>query len=518
MQNQQDKTINNRRNRRSNHQRVKRTIDNFAQLPFEQPKAIHQPVNIISEDNVQAIHSHSMDILEKIGIEILSPRAISIFKKAGARIDGERVYVGRDIIEHAIKTAPSQFILYARNPAHNVIIGGDYMAFAMSASAPNSCDLDNGRRPSNSDDFKNLTRLAQLINSVHCMSGYPVEPQDWHVRTRHLHAMYHHAVLTDKSAYIYVLDRQMFEDAAEMIKIIRQIDHAQFCHEPSLLTIVNTNSPLKIDGPMADGIIDFAAYGQASCITPFTLAGAMAPVSLPGALAQQNAEALFGIALSQMVKAGAPVIYGGFTSNVDMKSGAPAFGTPEFMKANIITGQLTRYYNIPYRTSVVNATNIPDAQAAYETVFSLWSVVNGRGNLIKHAHGWMEGGLHTSYEKVIIDAAINQMAFSFMKPLSFSEDEFAFDAIQDVGPGGHFFGTAHTLERFENAFHAPILSDWRTYQNWQSDGGLDSYKRANHIWKELLSNYKEPYFDSKARGELEEFYNKRIDEGGIKTD
>ena len=261
-----------------------------------------------------------------------------------------------------------------------------------------------------------------------------------------------------------------------------------------------------------------SARNQVICVTPFTLAGAMAPVTLAGALAQQNAEALVGMAMTQLVRPSAPFVYGGFTSNVDMKSGAPAFGTPENMKASVIGGQLARRYNVPYRSSGVSASNTVDAQAAYETVFSLWGTTMGGGNIIKHAAGWMEGGLVASYEKLILDVDLLQMVSQFLDPIIVDDATLGLDSIRDAGIGGHFFGTAHTQERYKEAFYAPIISDWRNFENWQENGSPQSWEKANKVWKQALELYEEPAIDAIMLEELDAFIAKRVEEGGIATD
>ena len=303
-----------------------------------------------------------------------------------------------------------------------------------------------------------------------------------------------------------------------MTRIARGVSREQLSEQPSVFTIINTNSPLQLDIPMMQGIIDMASMNQPVVITPFTLSGAMAPVTIPGALVLQNAEALAGIAFSQMVNPGAPAMYGGFTSNVDMQSGAPAFGTPEYMKAQHIGGQLARRYNIPYRTSNVCAANTVDAQAAYESVFSLWGAINSGGHMLKHGAGWMEGGLCCSYEKLILDIDLLQMVAEFLEPLDFSEDELGLRAIADVGPGGHFFGTAHTQERFKQAFYSPILSDWRNFESWDEAGRPDAMQKANTVWKQRLADYAEPELEISIKEELQEYVEKRKSEGGVETD
>jgi trimethylamine--corrinoid protein Co-methyltransferase len=304
----------------------------------------------------------------------------------------------------------------------------------------------------------------------------------------------------------------------EIARIARGISAEQMEREPSLFTIINTNSPRKLDIPMMQGIMEMSSRNQIVMVTPFTLAGAMAPVTIAGAVVQQNAEALAGIAFTQMVRPGAPVVYGGFTSNVDMKTGAPAFGTPEYMKAVILGGQLCRKYGIPYRTSNVNAANTVDAQSAYESVFSLWALTQGGGNFIMHSAGWSEGGLTASFEKFILDCDLLQMVAEFLTPLDTSEPALALDAIRDVEPGGHYFGTAHTLERFESAFYAPMISDWRNFETWQEAGSPTAYQKANAIWQKELAAYERPPMDKAIEEELEAFVAKRKEEGGAPTD
>jgi trimethylamine--corrinoid protein Co-methyltransferase len=285
-----------------------------------------------------------------------------------------------------------------------------------------------------------------------------------------------------------------------------------------MFSIINTNSPLQLDIPMMRGVMALSEMGQPVVITPFTLAGAMAPVTIAGAITLQNAEALAGIAFTQMVRRGAPVMYGGFTSNVDMKSGSPAFGTPEYMKAQHIGGQLARRYNIPYRSSNVCAANTVDAQAAYESVFSLWGAVNGGANMLMHGAGWLEGGLCCSYEKTIMDIDLLQMIAEFLQPVPTTTDDLALDAINDVGPAGHFFGTAHTLERYRDAFYSPILSDWRNYETWEESGSTTAIERANSEWKKRLAGFKAPALDPAIKEELDAFVTKRKAEGGAATD
>jgi trimethylamine--corrinoid protein Co-methyltransferase len=490
------------------------------QAPFHQPRRRFPAMEIVSADELEAIHLMSLRVLEEIGMDFLDPEARRLLAAAGADVapDGPRVRFDRGLILDALKTAPASFRLHARNPAHDLLFGGDHVIFAQVASAPNCSDLEGGRRPGSHEDFRNLVRLAQSFNILHMTGGYPVEPVDLHPSIRHLECLRDLATLTDKAFHAYSLGRDRNRDALEIVRIARGINDDRLDREPSLISVINSSSPLRLDAPMLQGIMEMSARGQVIIMTPFTLAGAMAPITLPGALAQQNAEALAGIAFTQIVKPGAPVIYGGFTSNVDMKTGAPAFGTPEYMKAAIIGGQLARRYGLPYRSSNTCAANAVDAQAAWESVFSLWGAVMGGANFILHAAGWMEGGLTASFEKTIVDVDLLQMVAAFLDPLTIDGDALAFEAMREVGPGGHYFGTAHTQSRYQSAFYAPILSDWRNFESWQQAGAPEAAGRANRVWKETLARYEQPAMDPAIREALDAFVERRKREGGVKTD
>jgi len=477
-------------------------------------------VDLVAEDQIEAIHETSLQILSEIGMDFLNPEARRLLADAGARVDpnSERVRFDREFIEEKISTAPSEFTIHARNPERNIHMGGDSVAFTAVSSPPNVSDEAGGRRVGNRKDLQKLLRLGQTLNTVHMWGGYPVEPVDIHASVRHLDAVFDMLTLSDRVIHAYSLGAQRNIDGIEMIKIARQIDDATLELEPSLVSVINASSPLRYDTPMLQGIIEFSSRNQVIIITPFTLAGAMAPVTVAGAMAQHNAEALAGIAFTQVVRPGAPVIYGGFTSNVDMQSGAPAFGTPEFMQTAMITGQLTRRYGIPYRSSGVNAANALDAQAAYESVFSLWGAIMGGAHMVLHAVGWMEGGLRASFEKMVLDADLCAMVQRFMDPIDFSEGGFALDAIREVGPGGHFFGTQHTLDRFRDAFYKPLISDWRNYEAWEEAGRPEAKAKMVELVDVFLDSYKEPPMDQEVRGQLEDFVERRRAEGGVETD
>lgn len=493
--------------------------------PVEQPPVRHhrrwfEPTRAVSEDELESIHDASLSVLRDTGIDVLDPEARRLLADAGAQVDpdSERVRFDPEMVTERIVSAPTDFTLHARNPARNVQIGGDNVVFSAVASPPNVSDIAGGRRTGNQKDFRNLVRLSQHLNAIQIHGGYAVEPADIHASVRHLHATYDMLTLSDKVPNAYSLGVDRNRDSLELVRIAHQVSDDEINDRPSLTSVINTSSPLRLDKPMCQGIIEYARRGQVTIITPFTLAGAMAPVTVVGAVTQQNAEALAGITLSQIVRPGAPVVYGGFTSNVDMKSGSPAFGTPEFMQSAMLGGQLARRYNIPYRSSNVNAANAVDAQAAYESVFSLWGAVMGGANIVFHGAGWMEGGLRASFEKMVLDADLIQMVSKFLQPLVVDDASLALEAIAEVGPGGHFFGTQHTQERYRTAFFAPMISDWRNFESWEEAGSPTADQKAAELFPALLDEYEAPPIDDAVRAELDEFVAQRVAEGGVATD
>ena len=492
----------------------KRVLPLIQQAPYRQLKNPYQPMLVFSDDEIESIHQSSLKVLCDIGMDIQSPRAVAILKREGAMVDsnGVRVRFDPDFVMEKISTTPEKFALHGRDKS--VHIGGNSVAYCMVSSAPNVSDLDRGRIPGNFKDYCNLIRLGETLNTVHMQCGYPVEPCDIDVSIRHLQAVSASVRLCTKPLYGYAIGSERMLDAIEIIRIGRGIDEATLLKEPSITTVVNANSPLVYDKALLEGAIEMAERNQPVIYTPFTLAGAMAPITVAGALVQQNAEALAGLAFHQCVKSGAPAIYGSFTSNVDMKSGSPAFGTPEYAQATIASGQLARKYKVPLRASNANASNAPDEQSVYESQMSLWACLLGHVNLIKHGHGWIEGGLCASYEKIILDAEMIQMMQAFLEPAKVDEDTLGVGAIAEVGPASHFFGATQTMERYETAFYTPLLSDWRNFESWRDDGSLDTTQRANKIWKQLLVEYQEPKLEASVEEELSFFVDKRISEGG----
>jgi trimethylamine--corrinoid protein Co-methyltransferase len=490
------------------------------QLPWTMPQNRDRPVEPLTAEDVERVHNGAMRILEEIGILFLNDEALGVLKAAGCDVDMEskRVRMDRAFVMEQVRKAPSTFEITPRNPARKVTVGGDAMIFVNVSSPPNAMDLDRGRRVGTRDSFRDLMKLTQYFNCIHLAGGYPVEPIDIHASVRHLDAIYDKLTLTDKVVHAYSLGAVRVDDAMEMVRIAGGLTHEEFDAAPRMYTNINSSSPLKHDWPMLDGAMRLARRGQPVIVTPFTLSGAMAPVTIVGAVAQQTAEALCAIALLQCVRPGAPVVYGSFTSNVDMKSGAPAFGTPEYMRATQISGQMARYYGLPLRASNACAANAPDAQAAWESAFSLWACVTSKTNIVYHAAGWLEGGLTASYEKFVMDCETLQQVIHYLAPVPVSDDDIAVEAIRDVGPRSHFFGAEHTQARYETAFYSPFLSDWRNFETWSLAGAIETPKRANAMWKQILAEFEPPPLDPAIDEELREFVERRKREGGAPTD
>ena len=489
------------------------------QMPWNPPVNIDRPTEPLDEEGIAAIHDGAMRILEEIGIEFLNPEALEILGRAGCTVNGENVRMGRDFVMEWVGKAPAEFTLTPRNPDRRITVGGRNLLFGNVSSPPNYWDMAIGKKvPGTREMCRDLLKLTQYFNCIHFAGGYPVEPVDVHASVRHLDVLYDKLTLTDKVMHAYSLGRERVEDVMEMVRIAGGLTHDEFDATPHMYTNINSTSPLKHDFPMMDGWMRLARRGQGLVVTPFTLAGAMAPVTMSGAVAQSLAEALCAVVLAQIIRPGCPVAIGTFTSNVDMKSGAPAFGTPEYMRATQMTGQLARFYGLPLRSSGVCAANVPDGQAMWETSNSLWAAVQSGTNMVYHAAGWLEGGLIASPEKFIMDCEVLQQFIAYMKPMTTGPEDVAVDAIREVGPGGHFFGIQHTQDRYETAFYAPFLSDWSNYENWEDRGAVTTVERANRVCKEILAEYEEPPMDIAIREELEAFVERRKQEGGAPTD
>ncbi|WP_256750144.1 trimethylamine methyltransferase family protein [Mesorhizobium sp. Mes31] len=486
----------------------------IAQLPWQHVENPYPPMQLLDEERMQRLHDTSMRILSELGIRVMSERVMDLFAAAGAIVDRENktIRIDESLVTEALRKVPSSFTLTSRNPDKQVHLGGNSLVFGLVAGPPNVHDRINGRRQGNLADYQNFIRLAHHFNAIHIIGNQVVAPMELPANSRHLDTYYANLTLSDLSFHCTAIGRARAMDGINMMAIARGISVEEMRASPGVTTIISINSPRLFDDAMAEGLIAMAEHGQPVTVTPFTLMGAMTPVTLAAALCQQNAEALFGVVLTQLVNPGTPVMYGAFTSNVDMKSGAPAFGTPENAKANIIAGQLARRYHLPYRTSNANASNVVDLQAAYETEMATWGAVLGGANLIYHAVGWLEGGLTASYEKLVLDVEILQNMMEFLRPLPFQEDDLGFEAIKSVPAGGHFFGAEHTMSRYTTAFYQPMLSNWQNHGAWQEAGGKDALERATELWQQALHDYEEPVMDVAVREELDAYVAHRREE------
>ena len=491
------------------------------QMPWRVPVNLDAPTEPLSPEGVEAVHDAAMRILEDIGVAFLNEEALAILREAGCTVEGEVVRMGRDFVMEMVGRAPSTFTLTPRNPDRVLPVGGRHMLFGNVSSPPNYWDLELGRKvPGTREMCANLLKLTQYFNCIHFAGGYPVEPVDIHASVRHLDVLYDKLTLTDKVMHAYSLGAERVEDVMEMVKLAGGLTEEEFRATPRMYTNINSTSPLKHDQPMIDGCLRLIRRGQAVVVTPFTLAGAMAPVTMAGAVAQSLAEALCAIALFQYVAPGCACGIGTFTSNVDMKSGAPAFGTPEYMRATQMTGQMARFYNLPLRSSGVCAANVPDGQAMWETSNSLWAAVQSGTNMVYHAAGWLEGGLIASPEKFVMDCEVLQQIQRYMEPETFATgpDDLALDAIAEVGQSGHFFGVQHTQDRYTTAFYQPFLSDWKNYEAWEADGAVWTPERAHRVFKEIIGSFEAPPMDEGHREALADFVARRKAEGGAPTD
>jgi trimethylamine--corrinoid protein Co-methyltransferase len=470
---------------------------------------------VLSEDNVAHVHDEALRFLALHGIRVLLPDARRRFAAAGAEVeeDTQLVRLPTELTTELIAHAPSEFTIHARNSERSVHVGGDSMMVLPVAGPPYASDRARGRRAGTMADFNDFVRLTQHADVLHGTTP-AVEVQDVPMSERHLHTMRSALVLSDKVPFFYARGHGQVADAFAMMRIIHGLDEDEFTQRAYCWTNINTNSPRQLDIPMSMGIIDAALAGQPAIITPFTLAGAMAPVSLAGALLLQHIEALAGIALGQITRPGTPMVYGAFTSNVDMRSGSPAFGTPETIKAAIASGQLARHLGVPWRSQAASTSNTEDAQGATETLASMTGCILGGANIVIHAAGWQEGGLTASFEKFVLDVEMLEIMAESMQPIRFDDGELALDSLAEVQPGGHFFGTEHTLERFEHAFHEPTVFSRANVGQWIEAGRPDAAERATTVVQQWLDTYKEPAIDEPRRAELDDFVARRIAEGG----
>ncbi len=473
----------------------------------------------MSDDQVVHMHDTAVRYLADEGIRVLFPEARRIFAAAGATVDdNDMVRLDPDAVAMALAAAPESFEIHAPNPKRTLTVGGRSVALMPVGGPPFVSDLRNGRRAGTMVDQENFLKLTQTYDVMAATSPC-IEPGDIPLNVRHLVSGMASLTLTDKVPFLFARGRDRVRDGLELVKLRHGLDSDdELAERPVCWTNINTNSPRQLDIPMSMGIIDFARAAQPCIMTPFTLAGAMAPVTLAGALVLQHMEAIAAITLSQLVRPGAPVLYGAFTSNVDMKSGSPAFGTPEAIKGALASGQLARHIGVPWRSSGSSASNAVDAQGGYETMMNTFGALLGGANWIMHAAGWQEGGLTASYEKFIIDIEMCQMIAEAMTPLVINDAELALDAITEVGPGGHFFGTQHTLDRFETAFYPPMVFSRTNFEQWTDEGSLRADERATAVWEQALIDYEAPPLADEIQAAMSEFVDRRVASGGAAPD
>ena len=497
--------------------RKKSLID---QLEWRIPVNTDAPTEPLDADGVNAIHEAGLQVMEEIGIEFLNDESLKILRKAGCRVQDTNVRFDREFVMEMVDVTPSTFTMTPRNPEREVTIGGPHILFGNVTSPPNTYDLDRGKQVGTQAYFQDFIKLTQYFNCMHMAMGYPVEPVDIHPSIRHLDCLYDKLTLCDKVVHAYSLGSERVEDVMEMVRISAGLTHSEFDQNPRMFTNINSTSPLKHDLLMLDGAMRLARRKQPVFVSPFTLAGAMAPVSMAGAVVLSLAEGLAAIALLQYINPGNPCVFGTFTSNVDLRTGAPAFGTPEYIRATQITGQMCRFYGIPLRASNACSSNVPDAQSMWESMNSLWAAVQSGVNVVYHGAGWLEGGLIACPEKFIMDCEVIQQFLRYFDKelISTRPTDLGIEAIKEVGPYGHYFGASQTQERYETAFYEPFLSDWSNFEAFERAGSVWTAQRANNLYKKILADYEPPPFDEGRHEELKDFVARRKSEGGAPTD
>ncbi|MDP6342875.1 MAG: trimethylamine methyltransferase family protein [Alphaproteobacteria bacterium] len=453
------------------------------------------PMEVLDEEGLAVIEANADIILDEIGIEFRDDaEVLELWRGAGADVQGERVHLPKGLARSLLATAPSQFTQHARNPERSVEIGGDNTVFAPVYGPPFVHDLDQGRRYGTIEDFRNFVKLTYQSPHLHHSGGTVCEPVDLPVNKRHLDMVYSHVKYSDKPFMGSVTHPKRAEDSLRMAEIVFGREFVD--SHCVLVNLINANSPMVFDATMLGALKAYARGNQACLLSPFILAGAMSPVTAAGTLAQLLAEAMAGMALIQLLRPGAPMIFGAFVSSISMQSGAPTFGTPESSLLLAGAAQLARRLKLPFRSGgSLCAAKVPDAQAAQESANTLMTTLLAGTNFVLHGAGWLEGGLCSSYEKFVIDQDQLGMMAVLAKGIDLSLDGQAMDALREVGPGGHFLGCAHTQAHFATAFYRSSTADNNPVEQWQADGGLDTAQRANGLWKEMLAGYEPPPLD-----------------------
>jgi trimethylamine--corrinoid protein Co-methyltransferase len=468
---------------------------------------------VLSPDAMATLDKGWRRLMTEIGVEFMDDRALDLFRKAGQRVEDKTVFLDPDFVLEQVAKAPGEFDVQARNPEHSIHIGGDSMAFG-SVYGPPFVREGEVRRDATMDDFRRFTKLAQSFPVLDSAGGVICEPNDTPLDSRHLDMTYALQTLTDKVYMGNVVSGVNAADTLAMTSILFGSREA-IEQTPATISLINCNSPLRWDDRMLEAQFEYSAAGQPVVLTPFILMGAMSPVTIPAALVQQIVEALSGIALSQLIRPGTPVIFGSFLSNIDMQSGSPTFGTPESGLGLLCTGQIARHFGLPFRTGGgLTSSQVADAQAGYEALMTLLPTFLAGANWVMHSAGWLEGGLVAGYEKFIVDVELVQMLQHEFTPLEIDEDSMAFGAHEEVGHGGHFLGAMHTMERFRTCFYRPLLSSSENYERWMRNGGKDANIRAAEVYRKKLDEYEPPPLDDAVRQELEEYVVRRRAELG----
>ena len=468
---------------------------------------------ILSEDAMATLDRGWRRIVSELGIEFAHPEALELFRRAGQTVEDEVVKFDPDFILEQVAKAPRQFDVQARNPANSITIGGDHMSFA-GVYGPPFVREGMERRDATMQDFRRLTMLAQSFPELDSAGGVICEPNDAPLDSRHLDMIYALQTLTDK---VYMGNVVSGPNAADTIRMSEILFGGREAIErtPACISLINCNSPLRWDDRMLDSLFEYSRAAQPVILTPFLLMGAMSPVTIPAALVQQMAEALSGIALTQLIRPGCPIIFGSFLSNIDMQSGSPTFGTPESAIGLFCTGQIARRFGLPFRSGGgLTSSQTADAQSAYEALMTMLPTFLAGTNWVMHSAGWLEGGLVSCYEKFVVDLEILRMLQVEFTPLEIDEASMAFGAHEEVGHAGHFLGAAHTMERFRTCFYRPLLSSSDNYTRWTRNGGLDAAARAGAIYQKRLDEYEQPPLDDAIRAELEEYVIRRRAELG----
>jgi trimethylamine--corrinoid protein Co-methyltransferase len=463
---------------------------------------------ILSPDAMETLDRGWRRIVSEIGIEFILPEAVEVFRAAGCRTEDAIVYLDPEFVLEQVAKAPREFELTARNPERSVHVGGDAMAFG-AVYGPPFVRAGEERRDATMADFENFVRLSQSFDQLDSPGGTICEPNDRPLDSRHLDMVYALQTLSDKVHMGSVTSGANAEDTVRMCEIVHGGREA-IERSPVVISLINVNSPLRYDDRMLAAMLEYVRAGQPVIITPFLLMGAMSPVTVPAALVQQMAEALAGIALTQIVRPGCPVVFGSFLSNTDLQSGSPSFGTPESALGLLCTGQIARHFGLPWRSGGgLTSSQTVDAQASYEALMTMLPTFLAGANFVMHAAGWLESGLVSCYEKFIVDIEILRMLQEEFTPLEVDEASLAYGAHQEVGHGGHFLGAEHTLERFRTCFYRPLLSSTDNFERWKKRGGLDATARASEIWRRTLDEYQEPSLDDAVREQLKEYVDRR---------